>query len=491
MTIGRMPRSSLHGALILVALATPVICHAALAFTTCEIGEPGSLFHMQASCATLQVPEDRARPQGKQIGLHIAVLRARTSTPAPDPLFFIAGGPGQAATAAYVQEASAFGRIRAHRAIVLVDQRGTGKSNPLNCPATSDSGRFPSAAKVFQQAQSCLAQLHGDLRFYTTTVAVQDLDAVRAALGYRQINLYGISYGTRVALEYLREFPRRVRSMILDGVVPADYALGPQVSWDAEQALDRIFRRCARAPACHRAFPHLHAIFERLEKRLIQHPVTVKFRNPLSGMPSSRLLTWNAVADTVRLMSYASETAALLPLLIDQASVDRDYGALMADSVLLGEQIDGSIALGMNAEVLCTEDVPFYHNGPAVWKAMRDTYVGTRPLRNLLEVCRHWPKGVMASDFKEPVVSTKPVLLISGTDDPITPPTNAAHAAKTLPNSLSILVAGQGHGNALRGCVPRLMARFLERASVKHLDTACVKQIEPFPFFTSFTGPGP
>ncbi|MGH8399430.1 MAG: alpha/beta fold hydrolase, partial [Gammaproteobacteria bacterium] len=193
---------------------------------------------MEAKCTTLSVPEDRAKPEGKKISLHIAVLRARTGQPAPDPLFFIAGGPGQAATQAYIEEAPAFERIRESRDIVLVDQRGTGGSNPLDCPSTPDNNSNPTAAEITRQAQACLKQLTGDPRFYTTTVAVKDLDTVRAALGYNDIDLYGISYGTRVALEYLRDFPQHVRSVILDGVVPADRVLGPGVSLDAQQALN-------------------------------------------------------------------------------------------------------------------------------------------------------------------------------------------------------------------------------------------------------------
>lgn len=460
-------------------------------FTPCQIGAPGSAQHMQASCTQLTVPEDRARPQGKKIHLHIAVLKARSGSPAPDPLFFIAGGPGQAATQAYLEEAPAFERIRQNRDIVLVDQRGTGQSNPLNCPSTPSNISNPSPAEIARQARACLKQLPGDPRFYTTSVAVKDLDAVRQALGYRSINLYGISYGTRVTLEYLREFPQRVRSVVLDGVVPADWNVGSQVSLDAQHALNLIFARCARTPACHQAFPHLPAVFRSLQHTIERHPQTVHLRDPLSGVPVTRILNWETVAGAVRIMSYASETAALLPLLIQQAGVRHDYAPLMANAMLLNEQINSGIAIGMNAAVLCTEDVPFYHNTAVAEKNMADTYVGATPVQALIETCKYWPRGVMPADFKTPVTSNKPVLLLSGQDDPITPPANAAHAARSLSNSLSIVVPGQGHGNAFRGCLPKLMVEFIRQASVKNLDTACVKNIKPFPFFIHFTGPTP
>ncbi|MGH8398480.1 MAG: alpha/beta fold hydrolase, partial [Gammaproteobacteria bacterium] len=294
-----------------------------------------------------------------------------------------------------------------------------------------------------------------------------------------------------VALEYLRDFPQHVRSVILDGVVPADRVLGPGVSLDAQQALNGIFLRCVTDIDCHKAFPDLTTTFTHLQHMLEQRPVTVNLRDPLTGAPLTKTLTWDQVVNAVRFMSYASETAALLPLLIHQAGAAQDYLPLMANALFFTQQINGSIAIGMNAAVLCTEDVPFYKPDAAMQKAIADTYVGATPVTQLIQTCENWPRGVMEPDFKQPVVSTKPVLLISGQDDPITPPSNATDAAKTLSNSLSIVVPGQGHGNAYRGCIPKLMAQFVEQASVKNLDTACVKKIQPFPFFTSFTGPGP
>jgi len=477
--------------ILLILLVTPVGARATPQFVPCQIGAPDSPRHMQAKCTSLTVPEDRAHPGDKTIQLHIAVLAARAGAPAPDPLFFIAGGPGQAATQAYLEEATAFERIRQERDIVLIDQRGTGQSNPLNCPSTPDNNTNPSDAEIARQVHACLSQLSGDPHFYTTSVAVKDLDAVRQALGYTSVNLYGISYGTRVALEYLREFPQRVRSVVLDGVVPADWDVGADVSLDAQQALERIFVRCQQDPACHKAFPGLSENLRHLQQTLERHPQTIQLRDPLTGAPLTRTLHWDDTSGALRFMSYASETAALLPLLIHQADVAHDYAPLMANALFFTNQINGGIALGMNAAVLCTEDVPFYLHDVDAEKKMANTYVGSTPVTQLVETCKYWPRGVMPADFKTPVVSSKPVLLLSGEDDPITPPSNAAHAAQTLVNSLPIVVPGQGHGNAFRGCLPKLMADFVQQASVKGLDTACVKDIRPFPFFIHFTGPSP
>lgn len=464
--------------------------HPAPVFSPCQIGMPDTAFHMQAKCTSLAVPEDRANPDGKQINLHIAVLSARAGKPAADALFFIAGGPGQASTEAFVTEAAAFDRIRADRDIVLVDQRGTGGSNRLDCPASTDTDDIPNDAVIARLAKTCLAQLKGNPRFYTTTVAVRDLDTVRAALGYRQIDLYGISYGTRVALEYLRKFPSHVRSVILDGVVPADWNVGADVSLDAQQALDGIFVRCARQQRCQHAFPNLKNEFALLERNLKLRPASLRLRDPVNAMPINGVLDWNKVAVAIRLMSYSSDTAALLPLLIHQAAIAQDYTPLMAQALIFTNSVNEGIAEGMNAAVLCTEDVPFYAQDTEARRAA-ESYLGGKPVQALIKSCAAWPRGVMQPDFKRPVVSDKPVLLISGEDDPITPPANAAHAAKTLSGSLSLVVPGQGHGNAMRGCVPRLMAQFVAAASPKDLDTHCVSAIRAFPFFINFNGPTP
>ena len=476
----------------LAAMADSTGMHATLRpqFQDCQIGAADSTSRLQAHCTTITVPEDRQHPQGKQIGLHVAVLKARSSDPKPDALFFIAGGPGQASTEAFLEESTAFDRIRSERDIVLVDQRGTGESNRLDCPDTPVSA-LPSDAEIASTVQACLKQLPGDPRFYTTTVAVQDLETVRKLLGYKQVDLYGISYGTRVALQYLRTYPDSVRTAILDGVVPADLALGPDVSLDAQRALGLIFARCDRDPACHQAFPDLMGSFAALQKDLDDHDVSVALRDPLTGAPRTDRLDWDQVSSTVRLMSYQSETASLLPLLIHQAAVQHDYLPLMSTALLFKGQLNESFAQGMSAAVLCTEDAPFITTDAQQEQRLHDTYLGASTMDALLKSCAVWPRGVMDPDFKKPVVSDKPVLLLSGEDDPITPPADAARAAKTLSNSLSLVTPGQGHGNVFRGCIPRIAADFVEAGSVKGLDTVCVKAMKPFPFFVNFSGPKP
>jgi pimeloyl-ACP methyl ester carboxylesterase len=282
-----------------------------------------------------------------------------------------------------------------------------------------------------------------------------------------------------------------VRSVILDGVVPADLTLGPDISLDAQRALGLIFTRCEQDKACHHAFPALAAEFASLQGDLGNRAVNVQLRDPLTGAPRTEQLTWNKVAGTVRLMSYQAETASLLPLLIHQAAAEHDYLPLMSTALLIKGEVDEGFAQGMSASVICTEDAPFIAEDPQHQKLLQDTYLGATTMDTMVRSCKLWPRGVMDPDFKKPVVSAKPVLLLSGEDDPVTPPANAERTAKTLSNSLSLVTPGQGHGNVFRGCVPRIAAAFVDTASVKGLDTACVKDMKPFPFFVSFSGPTP
>lgn len=477
--------------LALLLVSGSVLAAPTLKLSPCQIGKPGGTTFMDARCGKLDVPEDRDHPEGRHIKLNLAVVPALDSTPAPDAVFFLAGGPGQAATEDFPGQLGAFAKLRQHHDIVLLDQRGTGGSNRLQCPLPKSADDQPPDDKAQIAAlAACADKLPGDPRFYTTTVAVKDLDAVRAALGYKTIDLYGVSYGTRVALEYLREFGEHTRAVVLDGVVPADLALGPQISLNAQHALELMFKRCTADAACHGHFPDLAGDFHRLRADLKAKPVTLSVPDPLTAAPRKIHFGTELFGAGIRLLSYASETISLTPLLIHSAA-DGNLRPLAAVSLLTAGAMEKDLASGMSNAVVCTEDVPYYTDADAALAATANTYLGGRTLRSLMEACKNWPRGVMEPDFKKPVVSNKPVLLISGSADPITPPSNAAHAAKTLSDSLQIVVQGQGHDNGYRGCIPELINRFITRASPKGLDTKCVEKIKPAPFFVDFNGPTP
>jgi pimeloyl-ACP methyl ester carboxylesterase len=466
---------------------------AQLELSACELEHPLHLTAVAARCGWLSVAENPQDPAGRHIRLRVARVPAISRERRSDPLFVLAGGPGMAATTFYASVAGAFARIHRDRDIVLVDQRGTGGSNPLECPGGEDLLYRASDAEIAADTARCLADLEARAAVadYTTSVAVRDLDAVRAALGVERIDLYGGSYGTRVAQHYLRRFPGRVRAMILDGVVPVGRAIGPDTPLDAESALEAIFARCAHDAACGRRFADPATTYRRVRAALAAHAVPVSVADPTSGEPQHFEFGDYQLATVLRLVSYTSEYAALLPLLLDEAAARADYAPLAAQFLLASREYGDVLALGMHNSVVCTEDVPFYDPHSIDRTRLAHTFLGTAQLDALAAVCRIWPHGVLDPDFHAPLSSDVPVLLLSGGDDPVTPPRYALEAARGFSRSLSIVLAGFGHGQLTVPCMDRVLAEFLERASVRGLDIACTRSARPMPFFTSRNGPAP
>ncbi len=464
----------------------------ALVLSDCELLGSGGYAALDARCGRLTVPENPQAPGGRQITLFVAVLPAQSRAPATDAFTFLAGGPGQAATTAFVDIAQAFKGIRRDRDIVLIDQRGTGKSSPLECAEEEElMGITPSDAQLLASIRNCLQGLQGDPRYYTTTVAVQDIERVRKALGYSQLNVYGGSYGTRVGLHYLRKYPDSVRTLILDGVAPADLNLGPGIALAAQDALDNVFRRCAATAACASRFGDVGDQFSTLQARLNTGPISIRLPDPVSGVPKEVAFDYQRFAVAIRLLSYAPESVALMPLLLHEAAIG-DYPApLAAQAVMIEESLSQALSFGMHNSVVCTEDAPFYSEDKIDRAALRATYLGESQLDLLKNICSIWPAGVIDPDFKSPVVSELPILLLSGSADPVTPPAYAERAALTLDNHLHLIGKDMGHILAPVGCVPQLISTYVEEASLAGIDATCLEKIRPTPFFTSFNGPQP
>lgn len=463
-----------------------------LSLEECRIDHPQRVQSFAARCGKLAVAENPALPDGRKIHLRVAVVPALNRRGAADPVVILAGGPGQAATDFYGALAGAFARIQRDRDIVLVDQRGTGASQPLSCkfPGDEELATFD-AAQIREVARRCLRSLDGDPRYYTTSVAVRDLDAVRAALGYEQVNLYGISYGTRVAQHYLRRYPQRTRSVVLDGVIPPQQILGTDSALIAERALQRIFARCATDPACRAAFHDPAAQFARLRADVTRTPAQIALPDPDTATIERSTFGLPHLQLAMRLLSYQSERAALIPLLLEEAVGKHNLAPLAAQSRMISEQLTDALAVGMHNAVVCTEDVPLFPSSAIDRGALAQTYLGTDQLDGLIEICREWPRGVLDADLHAPLVSTTPVLLLSGSDDPVTPPEYAERASASLRNSRHVVLDGQGHGQLPVGCVPRLIGEFVAAASVSSLNIDCARNAAPAPFFLSFAGPAP
>ncbi|HEX7080989.1 MAG TPA: alpha/beta fold hydrolase [Gammaproteobacteria bacterium] len=477
-------------AAIAVGALLPGGAEGALDESRCRLEAPG-MPAVLAWCSELRAPLDPDRPDRGTIRLFVARVPALAAAPQPDPLVLIAGGPGQSAVDLYLQMRRAFEPARRDRDIVLLDQRGTGRSaEGFHCDLTEAAAFDAGGAEELRAViEDCLDVLEADPRLFTTSLAVADLDALRAALGAERWNLYAISYGTRVAQHYARRFPERVRAMILDGVVPATLALGPNIATDAQAALDAIFERCEAQPACAARYPDLATQFEGLRLRLAAGPVSIDVANPATGKVETRLFSAGDFAGVVRLMSYSAPTASLLPLAVSQG-YRGDYTLLAAQVDILTGDLAATISMPMHNSVVCTEDVPFYPHRPK--SAFESAYLGSSIVDALETICEVWPAGVLDPDLKAPLEFAGPALLLSGGNDPVTPPAYAARAiADGLRNARHLIVPGQGHGMAGIGCAPRLIADFLEMPSPEALDSGCLEAEPPTPFFLSTAGPAP
>ena len=376
---------------------------------------------------------------------------------------------------------------------MLVDQRGTGKSNLLPCKAQDLDDASADRSRMQQVARDCLAELskHADVTQYTTSIAVRDLDAVRAALGYERINVYGVSYGSRVAQHYLRRYPARVRSLILDGVIAPGQVVGPDVAFDAEAALAAILQRCKANKECTAQFGDPVVNYRSVRAELQKAAVDVNLADPALGTPRTLHFTSTHLAGVLRLQSYASQTAALLPLALHAAAIKHDYTALAGQYLMTVRNLDESLAYGMHNAVICSEDVPQYPALKIDRAKLDSTYIGSAQLDGLTDACAVWPRGPVDADFHQPLKSATPVLLLSGANDPVTPPAYAAAAARNYRRSRHVIVAGMGHAQVAQPCVDRIMDDFLRSTDPQALDVRCTSRLGAAPFFLTPNGPAP
>jgi len=460
-----------------------------IAFKPCSLEAPLGRDSLEAQCARFEVPEDRAQPGGRKIALNVAWLQpSENGKPLPDPVFFIAGGPGQSAVETYPGLDPAFREVRRQRNVILVDQRGTGKSNPLSCPpdGNSEDNDTPEAMQAY--AERCASELstRADLRHYTTTDAVADLEAVRKAIGAAQLNLVGVSYGTRVAQQYAMRHPASTRSIVLDSVVPNTLGLGNIFARNLDDALALQFGVCSKDPACRKTLGDPRAELDRLLNHLRAQPETVSYRDATSGEPKTDTLRAEAVAGMVRMYAYMPLASSLLPKLIHEANAGH-YQGLMALVKLMSGQMREAMAMGMQMSVVCSEDA----DSMVTRAEDADTVLGNLMPQGMAATCKVWPKGTMPADFHHALATPVPALVLEGEFDPVTPPRYGEEVVKTLPNGRLFVLRGQGHSVLGIGCMPKLFAQFIEKADARSLDGKCLDTLGYVQPFTSFNGAEP
>ncbi len=474
-----------------LALAAMSPSARALELEECRISAGPASPSIRARCGRMERPLDADDPESETIALRVVVVPALNLKPEPDPIVPLAGGPGQGAVQFYAIYRDAFEYVRRNRDILLVDQRGTGESARMDCPVEDEliEGQF-SVAETVRYMKECLESLPHDPRFFTTSVAVHDLEAVRAALGYPAVNLYGVSYGSRVAQHYARRYPGQTRTVTLDGVVPPQLALGPNIAIEAQRALDNIFDRCAIEPDCAERFPDIADTFQRLRRRLESRAASVELAHPVTGRFETVSFGHLELAGAIRLLAYQPSTIAMIPLLVSEAAAGR-FEPLAAQYLLTMTSLSESLALGMHNAVMCSEDVPLYGELDIDTRALNASYIGAVQLEALEAICSVWPQGPVDDDFKVPLSNGIPTLLLSGSADPITPPAYADVAARDLRRAWLLTQQHQGHGQLPVGCLPRLFDKFVSLASLDGVDLRCREKAFVMPFFVDFTGPAP
>jgi pimeloyl-ACP methyl ester carboxylesterase len=475
--------------LVCAAACTGTAQAAAIEWQSCALDGSGAGVRRYAECAELEVP---LNPHDDATNAHITLAVARIRSAAPkavdDAVLAINGGPGGSSRDLLVDLWPAFAMLARERDVIVVDQRGTGASSPLRCnqdPLMEGTD----AENTRVQTRRCLGELGVDPRHFTTSQAVADLEAVRRALGVQQWNIYGVSYGTRVAAHYARRYPDRIRSIILDGVVAPTQILGANVVRNSQQALEALDRRCSADPSCTQAYGALLPKLELLKESLAES-VHIGFAHPVTGRPTHIDLGFPHVAAAIRLLLYAPETAAIIPVMIDEA-VNGNLVPLAAQALLMLERVEGSIADGMHNAVVCTEDIPFFGAAEEDRAALESAYLGAGMIDTLKSICAIWPAGQMDPDLHAPWKSDIPAMLISGEFDPITPPANAEIVRTGLSRSRTFIASGQGHGVLGRGCMPRLVGEFLDTLDPGALDATCLTRTATMAPFVNLMGPTP
>ncbi len=474
-------------AFILILQVASTVRHEPLVLKDCDIqGVQG-----KAKCGTLEVYEDRAARKGRKINLNIVVLPATSAQREPDPLFYFAGGPGSAATEDAPGIAQIFAKIREHRDLVFVDQRGTGGSNPLNCDFynANDLQSYLGYFFPLEDIRKCRTQLEpkADLKLYTTTIAMDDIDDARAALGYDRINLFGGSYGTRAALTYLKRHPQHVRAAILQGVSPANQLMPRDFPQHTERALQGVLSECVADQQCNSAFPNVKAEAQTVLAQLIKGPVEVEVQKPRSSERVKVKLSRDLAAETIRYMLYSPVAASRIPLMIHLAA-QGNFAPMTRAALEYRVNLVATGSNGMYLSVTCAEDLPWIKPGEGE-RIAANTFLGDYRLRQQREACELWPRATIERDYSQPLRSDVPVLILTGEWDPVTPPLYGEATAKALKNSLHIVVPHGAHGlGGLEGidCIDRIINEFVESGTTKDIDTNCVKSIRRKGFAMKF-----
>lgn len=441
-----------------------------------------------ARCTTVQVPENREQPGGRQIALNVVVIPATSPEPARQAVTFFGGGPGQKATDFAGWMNGRLASLRPTHDLLFIDQRGTGRSGPLGCNLrdTQDPQSYVDDFLPPARAAACrdsLAQF-ADLTRYGFPELAHDTEAVRQAFGYDRLDLWGGSYGTRAAQVYLRMYPERVRSMVLQGVVPPSFLQPRDYARDTDAAMAGVLGDCRTEPACNAAFPNVAQELRQVTARLETTRGEGEIMDPASGRRVRLSISRGDFAETLRRMMYNPQGAGMVPFVIHRA-YEGDFRPVLRQALADRRGTASSMFQGLYLAITCSEDVPPIDQAAAARDNGR-TLLGDYRVQQQANACEGWPTYTPPPGYYEPVRSGVPALLISGQYDPVTPARGGEEVMRDLSNAVHVIVPHAGHGyEGMPGsaCVDSMMIRFLAQASVQGLDPApCVARVRRAPF---------
>ncbi|GAB1256876.1 alpha/beta fold hydrolase [Aurantivibrio plasticivorans] len=456
-----------------------------------ELG--GNTYFRDLQCGQFVVPENPNKPSGKKISLNVVKAPALSANPAKDPVLILAGGPGQAATELEFALYPMLAEINRKRDIVMIDQRGTGKSNPLKCELDDHDVLGLSEADIIEwQAtaiQQCFEGYEADIEYYLTPYAVDDFHYVMRQLGYSEVNLWGSSYGTRAALIFMRRHPDFIRSAVLDAVAPLELVLTQNMAVDAEAALRALLENCRRQASCQQQFGGLENKLSILIERLDREPRVIELVHPLSQEKLEVHVTGKLLSQYIRLALYSREVSSVLLLVIDSLT-QGDYQPL-ASLIALGAESDQVISAGLHYTILCATDVNANVPSPQIETISQgsSTLLSLDPRQSYKRICDKLPKVDLPKNYFRQTVYKQPMLLVSGQFDPVTPSRWGEKALTTIEHAQHLVVPGAHHGASILGCMPKLISQFFNVPRTRLVDTSCIDKIRPTPPFITPAGP--
>ena len=465
-------------------------------FTSCVWANKGILdignchldgIRSQMTCGTLLVPENYKKPEDKNISINFAVLPAIDDSQPKEPLMFLAGGPGQAAVELAAHIISGFAEIRKTRDIILIDQRGTGLSQPMLCDENDTKQLYSVVPEDYAEKDviDCIEQFKEshELSQYNSENAVRDFDAVREILGYKQVHLYGASYGTRAALVYMRLFPESIKSVVLDSVGPIEVPIG-LFGASSSRSFNLLLEHCLNDESCNKAYPNLREEFDAVLDRLSKNTVSLTINHPRLGTKTEFNLSHLKFFNSIFKQLYSMETRSLVPLIIHQAFLE-NYQPLIG----LISTNDGNMNMyvGLTFNIVCNEDIPRITQ--SMLDKDSDNNFGRGSTHDVYQsACKVWPKYKVESAFYQPVVANIPTLILSGDLDPVTPPSNGDKSASTLPNSHHVISKNSAHIVASTSCGVGIVNEFLGHLNPKGIDSSCLAELPSESFMTSLNG---